>query len=287
MRSFFLSVSIMFLLLSGCAVQGQAGQGSYPGLAVTPSSLPADTPTPVIDWFPATATWTPAAEIEPSVTPLPFPGLGEKIFSDDFSSAQNWSRASLQPAGEGANNVILNRNRLTMAANVVPVTLISLHKNLVLNDFYAEVTVSVNRCFGPDAYGILFRSASEAFTYRFLLNCTGSARVDRVREGEILALQDWLPSGDAPVGFPGVVRMGVWTAGSEMRFLLNGRYQFSVMDPLFKNGSLGVFVNASSPDGMNVSFSDLAVNSVDYVSPTPTLTPSKTRTPTRTPRPTP
>jgi hypothetical protein len=218
---------------------------------------------------------------------LPFPGLGAQIFSDDFSQVQDWSRASLQTMGEGANNIILNRNRLTLAANVVPVSLFSLQKNLLLTDFYTEVTVSVNRCFGLDTYGLLFRSASEAYTYRFLLNCSGNARVDRVRDSTALSLQDWLPSGDAPLGAPGEVRMGVWTAGAEMRFFLNGRYQFSVMDPVFKSGSLGVFINASSPDGMNISFSDLTVNAVEYVSPTPTVTPSKTLLPTRTPRPTP
>ena len=88
-------------------------------------------------------------------------------------------------------------------------------------------------------------------------------------------------------GVPGLVKMGVWASGSEMRFFLNGRYQFSVIDPLFRTGSLGFYVNSVSPDGMNINFSNLVVYSVDYVSPTPSLTPSKTPTPTRTPRPTP
>jgi hypothetical protein len=81
--------------------------------------------------------------------------------------------------------------------------------------------------------------------------------------------------------------MGVWAAGAEMRFFLNGRYQFSVIDPVFRNGTLGVFASASSPEGMNVNFSNLTVNSVSYVSPTPTATASKTPKPSRTPRPTP
>ena len=285
MRSLTLFLLIVVIMLSACAVQQQVSQENYSLLVVTPSSLPSATPTLVIDWFPATTTWTPFPRVEPSSTPLPFPGLGAQFFSDDFSQVQDWSRAKI--AGDGANSIILNRNRLTLAANIIPVTLISVHKSLVLTDFYAEVTVSVNRCFGSDAYGLLFRSTSEAYTYRFLLNCSGNARVERVRDSTTLPLQDWLPSGDAPTGAPSQVRIGVWTSGAEMRFFLNGRYQFTVVDALFKSGSLGVFINAASPDGMNISFSDLIVNSVDYISPTPTTTPSRTLLPTRTPRPTP
>jgi hypothetical protein len=171
--------------------------------------------------------------------------------------------------------------------NVAPASLISLQNGLLLRDFYAEVTVSVNRCFGPDLYGMLFRAASAAYAYRFVLNCSGQARADRVRNSQVFPLQDWLPSGDAPPGAPGQVRLGIWAAGAEMRFFLNGRYQFSVIDPVFKNGTLGVFASASSPEGMNISFSNLTVNSVSYVSPTPTSTASKTPKPSRTPRPTP
>jgi hypothetical protein len=242
-------------------------------------------PTATIDWFPATATWTPFPTTEPSATSQPFPGLGPQTFSDDFSDPENWPNT--KPEAEGANSLILDNNRLTLALNVSPATLVSLQSGLALKDFYAETTVSVNRCSVGDSYGILFRAASDAYAYRFVLNCSGQARADRIRGGQVFPLQDWLPSGDAPPGAPGEVRMGVWAAGAEMRFFLNGRYQFSVIDPVFRNGTLGVFASASSPEGMNVNFSNLTVNSVSYVSPTPTATASKTPKPSRTPRPTP
>jgi hypothetical protein len=269
------------LILSACAPTS--------GADTTPPNLPAVSaavsPTATIVWFPPTATETPFPTIQASATPLPFPGLGSQVFSDDFSNLQNWPGA--EPESTGGNSIILDRNRLTLALNVPPATLFSLQNGLLLKNFYAEMTVSVNRCFGPDVYGMLFRAASEAYAYRFVLNCTGQARVDRIRDGQIVPLQDWLPSGDAPPGAPGEVRMSVWAAGAEMRFFLNGRYQFSVIDPVFKTGTLGAFASASSEDGMNISFSNLTVNSVDYVSPTPTATASKTPKPSRTPRPTP
>jgi hypothetical protein len=222
--------------------------------------------------------------MEASATAQLLPGLGLQTYRNDFSDLKTWSLA--KPQSGGGNSIILDRNLLTLAINVPPATLFSLNNELALTNFYAEVTVSVNRCFGPDTYGLLFRAASGDYTYRFLLNCIGRARVEQARGGRTVPLQDWVPSGDAP-GAPGQVKMGIWAAGVEMRFFLNGRYQFTVIDPFFKNGSLGVYANASSPDGMNIGFSDLTINSVAYVSPTPTATPSKTPLPSRTPRPTP
>ena len=38
----------------------------------------------------------------------------------------------------------------------------------------------MNRCYGPDSYGMIFRAASSDFAYRYLLNCSGKARVECV-----------------------------------------------------------------------------------------------------------
>jgi hypothetical protein len=281
MRQLTFSLLLATLFLSACFPASS--------LDLTPPSLsPVSTalsPTATIVWFPATATWTPFPTIEPSATSQPFPGLGAQVYADDFSDLKNWPGA--KPEAGGGNSIIIERNRLTLALNIPPATLYSLQNGLLLKDFYAEMTVSANRCAGADAYGMVFRAASNAYAYRFVLNCTGQARVDRIRGGVVSPLQDWLPSGDAPPGAPGLVKMGIWAAGAEMRFFLNGRYQFSVLDPVFKTGTLGAFASASSPAGMNISFSNLTVNSVAYVSPTPTATASKTPKPSRTPRPTP
>ncbi len=287
MRHIIYLLLIISFALSACLPS--AGNISAGGSDITPLYL-SDTSSPApatatIEWFPATATWTPIPTIAPGATLQPFPGLGAQVCLDDFSDLKAWTLA--RPASSGGNNIILDRNRLTLAINVSPATLASMNTGLLLTDFYAEMTISVNRCFGADDYGVLFRAANQAFGYRFLLNCSGNVRVERVRDSITIHLQDWLPSGDAPIGAPGQVKMGVWASGVEMRFFLNGRYQFTVIDPLFKSGSLGVYASSSSPDGLSVSFSDLTVNSVDYLSPTPSPTPSKTPTPSRTPRPTP
>lgn len=275
------------LILSACAVPAGELPASPAGQtrASAPAEMGTGLPTGTIVWFPATATWTSFPTIQASATPELFPGLGSQVYQDDFSDLQTWSLTKTESSG--TNSIILGRKRLTLAINAPPAALFSLNNELALTDFFAEITVSVNRCFGPDVYGMLFRAASGAYTYRFLLNCSGKTRVEQTRESRTSPLQDWVLSGDAPPGAPGLVKMGVWAAGAEMRFFLNGHYQFSVIDPVFKSGSLGVFANAINPDGMNISFSDLRINSVVYVSPTPSATPSKTALPSRSPRPTP
>ena len=69
-----------------------------------------------------------------------------------------------------------------------------------------------------------------------------------------------------------------------MRFYLNDRYQFTVVDTRLKEaGSIGVFAEtAPENSAMTVTFSDLVVQSVGYVSPTPTPTVTKTPVPTST-----
>ena len=245
------------------------------------------TATSTIVWFPATATWTPFPTYAYSATPLQFPGVGELIYQDDFSDLNTWSFAT---AGSiGSNSIILTRNRLTLAINQSPARLASTINELKFSqdDYYAELTISANRCSGNDFYGLMFRTAGEGNAYRFLLNCKGETSADYISAGNITTLQKWVPSGDVPPGAPGLVKVSVWASRNEMRYYLNGHYQFGVLNAYRRSGSLGVTANALSPDGMNISFSDLTIRSVDYVSPTPTITPSKTPMPTSTPRPKP
>ncbi len=249
----------------------------------TATAAPEILPTETIVWFPPTATHTPFPTFQPSATPEPFPGLGNSLYTDDFSDPADWTNARTE--SQGSNNVLVIGNRLTLSVNAAPVTLTSIRTGLVLTDFYAETNVNLNRCEGRDTYGLYFRAATEAYTYRFTLTCDGQMRVERVRGGETYPLSNWDTSGDLPRGAPGQVKLGVWAAGTEMRFFLNDRCQFTVIDQVFRSGSIGYFASVRSEVGLNVSFSDLRVNAVSYVSPTPTLTPSSTPLPSRTPRP--
>ena len=235
------------------------------------------TPTATIQWFLPTATATPRIIHTPAATPIYMPGLGEILVIDDFSSSAAWDTAS---ADEGS--VSVSRNRITIAAKEPRAYLFSLRNEPFLTNFYAEISAHPALCKGGDSYGLLFRANNNA-SYRYALACDGTVRLERMSFLRARTIQEAVPSGDAPPGSPSDVRLGVWTAGTEMRFFLNGRYQFTAIDVNLSGGTLGVFAqSAAKHSAMTVTFTDLVVQSVSYVSPTPTVTPSKTPRPTST-----
>jgi len=206
------------------------------------------------------------------------PGLGEIIVTDDFASDAAWNTSS---SDEGS--VSVSRNRITIAAKASEIYIFSLRNKPLLTDFYIEIDAHPALCRGGDSYGLLFR-ANNAASYRYALACDGTVRLERMKAyNRPRIIQEALPSGDAPPGSPGDVRLGVWAVGSEMRFFLNGRYQFTATDLNLARGTIGVFAETSAGNSaMTVTFSDLVVQSVDYIVPTITLTPSKTPVPTST-----
>jgi len=277
---------LLFALgVSACAPQPSPAPNALLASEVSPSpsaaSLPSETPAApaasATAWFPATSTSLPSPTFEPSPTVEPLAGVGETLFSDTFDRPAYWSNIVLK--NETGNAALIDSNRLTLAANVPPVYLFSLRKDLSLVNFYAQMEVSVNRCQGDDEYGLLFRSGADFYTYRWVLTCDGRFRLERQRSGELIPLTDWITSGDVPPGAPASITLGIWASGSEYRFFINGRYQTVLQEPTFKTGTLGVFVSAASPAGMNISFSNLQVQSVSYLSPTPSPSPSVTPTP--------
>lgn len=233
---------------------------------VTPSPTETPAPTATIVWFPPSATATQRAVPTYTATPDMNPGIGRITLEDDFSDEEVWDIAR-----SDGGSASIHRNRLTLA--VQPgYYLASMRRELPLSDFYAEITARPSLCRGDDHYGLVVRGVGSSF-YRFVLACNGMIRAERISGGTRLPLLEPVPSGDAP-GAPGEVRMGIWAVGSEMRLFLNGRYQFSVSDPSFPAGALGVFVRAAGDTPVTVIFSDLAVYEVDYTLPTKTPLPS-------------
>ena len=140
--------------------------------------------------------------------------------------------------------------------------------DLIVRDFYAEITARPSLCRGDDNYGIIVRGVGSSF-YRFVLTCNGQIRADRISGGTRLPIQEPLLSGDAARP-PGEVRIAIWAVGSEMRLFLNGRFQFSVTERTFPSGGFGVYVRSAGEDSVSVTFSDLKVYEVDYIPPTRT-----------------
>lgn len=271
-----LAPSIMLTILIYLALSACAPTQTRPLPApATQTSTP--TPTATVQWFPPTFTPTPRNLKHPTATPFPKPGIGKTLLEDDFTSASAWNTVS---ADEGS--VSVSRNRITIAVKQPGIYLLSLREEPLVSDFYAEISAHPALCRGGDSYGLLFR-ASSASSYRYALACDGTVRLERMSFSRARVIQPPTLSGDVPPGSPGDVRLGVWVAGSEMRFFLNGRYQFSAVDVNLSAGTLGVFVQSSPANSATtVTFSDLVVQSVGYVSPTPTSTATRTPVPTST-----
>ena len=256
-KQLFLS-NLLTLLLAACA--------NMDGLFTPYTPVPAtETPAPTstIVWFPPSATPTLQLLSTKAPTPEMRPGVGTEILTDDFSNPFDWDIASSDEASASIND-----NRLTLAAQS-QVYMTSLRRGLFADDYYMELTAQPSLCRGEDSYGVLIRANGGSY-YRFALACDGTVRAERVSNSVRLVLQQPLPSGDVPPGAPGTVRIGVWAVGRELRLFLNGRFQFSINDPSFPIGTIGVFVRSVGDTPVVVSFSDLVMQEVDYILPTAT-----------------
>jgi hypothetical protein len=234
----------------------------------TATPLPMDTPTqtPTIVWFPASATPTLLTFPTYTGTPEMKPGVGSEALTDDFSNKKLWDTA-VSEQGSAA----ISRNRLSLA--IQPgVYLASMRREGTFGNFYAEITARPSLCRGEDNYGVIVRSVGSSY-YRLVLSCNAYVRAERVNGGIRLPLLESIPSGDAPRGAPGEVRIGIWAVGSDIRLFLNDRYQFGIRDKSFPSGAIGVFVRSEGDAPMSVTFSDLKVYDVDYVPPTSTPAP--------------
>lgn len=230
-------------------------------------------------WFPATDTPTfiPAEATQPIVDEKP--AVAQELLADDFTDPAQWS-IGLSPAG----SVAFGDKELTLAVSQPKGALLSMSKATVPGNFYLEITVDLSLCKGNDAYGLLLRASSPGDYYRYAISCTGQLRLERLKNSKLAIVQDWTSVGQIPAGSPLVLRLGVWAAGSDMRFFVNGDFQFSAQDPVFTSGALGVFARSASDTPLTVSFSDLhvyALGALPTPVPIPSITPDRTPTPVR------
>ena len=259
-RSSALFLFIGSLLLASCLPVDSIPATETPLPTVTPP------PSPTIVWFPPSATPTLLAFPTSTVMPEMSPGIGSIILKDDFSDETAWDTAA-----SDQGSAAIGRNRLSLA--VQPgIYLASFRRDLTLGDFYAEITAHPSLCRGEDSYGVIIRSTGDSF-YRFTLTCNSMVYGERIKSSVRLTMQEPSPSGDAPPGAPGEVRIGIWASGNEMRLFLNDRYQFSIIDPSSPFGAFGVFARSEGDTPLSVTFSDLTVYDVDYIPPTSTPLP--------------
>jgi hypothetical protein len=250
-------------------------------LAAPPTPLPLDTPTllaptasptttPV--WFPATETPTLAPTPSPRPTDDYRPALGEILLQDDFSSKSGWT-VFANEAGRASYGI----NELTLAVSASKGVLGSLGAKTIPGNFYLELTAFPSLCAGADAFGLYVRASSPRDGYRLVATCDGRIRLERLKNGELVLLQDWTPSGEVPRGGMVPLRLGVWASGPELRIFVNAVYQFSARDPVWTEGQVGVYARAALDGPLTVSYSNLVVRAIDPTRlPTPTISPTST-----------
>jgi hypothetical protein len=231
---------------------------STPALSTPTSTLTPQPPTATVVWFPATETPTPTPMEIKSPTPEQRPGIGDLVFQDHFGEDTAW-QTSLTESG----SIAYGNNDLTLVVAAEKRNLQSFYFQQIPYNSYLEITANPSLCRARDSYGLLLRAQSDASYYRFVLACTGEVRVERYRNGDLAVLQDWTVSGQVPPGAPYFLRLGVWMYGEELRFFINDGYQFSVTDPVFQAGQLGVFARTADKPPLTVSFSDLAVYAIE------------------------
>jgi hypothetical protein len=245
----YLPVLLSLWLCAACSVT------LTPEPSPTATSTPVtSTVTPTIVWFPPTP--TPSPFPTPIITPTADmrPKLGDILLKDDFSDPKQW-----QLSQTDSGSVALGKNELTIAIAETDATLYSFREQPTFSDFYLEITTTPSLCRGLDEYGVLFRVTPTLDYYRFSLSCDGQVRLDRIIGDQASSPQPWMLSGAVPPGAPSSSRLGVAAAGSKMDFFINGKYQFSVQDPLLSSGSLGVFARSANKMAVTVNFSDLVV----------------------------
>jgi hypothetical protein len=251
---------------AACAVQPSAP----PVLSTTTPPPPTLTPTPSPVWFPPTETPTPLPTLAPRPTEDLQPALAEIILSDDFGPAAPWQLFSTE-----AGRATLGPNELTLAVASPRAALASLRRDNIPADFYLEIDALPSLCNPSDIFGLLFRAVSSRDGYRLLASCGGQLRLERLKNGEQVLLQDWTPSGEIPPGGMVPVRLGVWASGPELRVFVNQVYQFSARDPVWGEGQVGVYARAFQDGPLTVNFSALEVRALDPARlPTPTPLPT-------------
>ena len=264
---------LLLLLLALTACQADpAAQTSAPVVIEQNTPTPSVTPTRTPIWFPSTDTPTPAPSLTLAPTEDFRPGVEPTGLSDNF--AQGGWQAFRNEAGQAA----FGKKELTLAISLPKGVLSSLRASPIPGDSYLEITATPNLCHNADIFGLYLRAASPHDGYRLVITCAGMMRLERLKNSELVVLQDWQPGMGIIPGGMLPLRLGVWANGKELRIFVNDQFQFGARDPVWTDGMVGVYARAASDSPLTVSFSDLQVRLLNPAR-IPTFTPQPTVTP--------
>lgn len=245
------------LILQACLPVGSSPTAAPPTLTPTVTLTPL--PSATIIWFPATPTFTPFPTREIIPTQDYHPGLGEVLLEDHFDDPGSWTTSRT-----AVGSVAFGQEELTLAVASQRGSLLSLRSAPQVDNFYLEMDALPSLCRPGDIYGLLLRASSAIDTYRLAVNCDGQLRMERLKNGQVVVLQDWVTSGQVFPGGMMRLRLGAWAFEDELRVFVNDEYHFAVRDPVWASGQVGVFARSSGETPLTVNFSHLLVRSLDF-----------------------
>jgi hypothetical protein len=255
--------------MNACGVTGLQPTATF--IFHTATVPPTPSPTEIIVWFPETNTPTPVATRTIIPTPEQRPGVRDIIIQDTFSDQTVW-----QTVQNSSGSVAYGNDELTVAISQPGGYLFSLRPEPILDDFYLQITASPSLCRNMDSYGLILRATEDQLFYRFVISCSGLMRLERFTNGQYSVVQDWLPSGQVPLGSPATLHIGVWAYQDELRFFIEDIYQFSFSGLTWLQGQIGVFARSEEDTALTVNFSEMVVHELQWDAipkPTSTTTP--------------
>jgi hypothetical protein len=254
------------LLINACSMPRLEPTATF--IFHTATIPPTPSPTETIIWFPATNTPTPMPTRTIMPTPEQRPGLGDIILQDTFRDQTIW-----QTVQNSSGSVAYGNNELTIAVSQPGGYLFSLRPEPILDDFYLQIIASPSLCRNMDSYGLILRATETQLYYRFVITCSGLMRLERFTNGQYSILQDWLPSGQIPLGSPATLHLGVWAHQNEFRFFIDNTYQFRFSGLTWLQGQIGVFARSEEDTALTVNFSEMVIHELQgEVIPKPTGT---------------
>ena len=260
-RHLFLFAFSLLLLLSGCAdIRIQPIPDTATPVTSTLTEIPSATPAPTntIEWVPATATPRPMRTPTPYPTVNQLPRLGKVILTDNFSSDKNW-QTYRSPLG----NAVISNNEITLAIQKADSAIASYSSLPQYGDYYLSMDVSLSLCsWNGDWYGVAFRVSDSENQYRWLFNCLGQTRVDRLYRGRAYNISEWDINGIVKPSAPQKFRIGIAAQGSSLSFFANDTLLTELEDTLFTTGGYGLLAGSDGYSPITVSFSNFKLTEI-------------------------
>ena len=254
-------ILLLTMLLAGCAeIRIQPIEDTPTPMTPTATEFPTSTPVPTntIVWFPPTA--TPRPMRTPTLVPTQnqLPSLGKALLTEDFSSDENW-QTFRSPLG----NAVIANNELTLAIQSADSGIASYSSFPQMGDYYMSMDISLSLCsWNGDWYAVAFRVENSENQYRWVFNCLGQSRIERVYRGRIYVVKDWEINGVIKPAAPQKFSIGIAAQGSRLRFYGNDSLLFDVEDTIFSTGGYGLVAASDGYSPLTVSFSNFKITEI-------------------------